>query len=220
MKKENIQKAYAASKSIYDDTLTQSKWWSRLYIKFFWGGVEDTCLAARVLKGIPPDFAGKLLDVPVGTGVFTAEKYKALPLADISCLDYSPDMLENARARFAAQGMKHITLLQGDVGALPFPSESFDIVLSMNGFHAFPNKEKAFAETARVLKKGGVFCGCYYIKGQSRRTDFIVRNILAKKGWFTPPFQTLEEVGETLSALYETVETGHEKAMVYFRCIK
>lgn len=30
-----IEKAYAASKNIYDDTLTQSKWWARLYINFF-----------------------------------------------------------------------------------------------------------------------------------------------------------------------------------------
>ena len=34
-------------------------------------------------------------------------------------------------------------------------ANSFDIVLSMNGFHAFPDKKKAFRETHRVLKPGG-----------------------------------------------------------------
>jgi ubiquinone/menaquinone biosynthesis C-methylase UbiE len=46
--------------------------------------------------------------------------------------------------------------MQGDVGNLKFSNETFDIVLSMNGFHAFPDKEKAFSETARVIKKGGI----------------------------------------------------------------
>jgi SAM-dependent methyltransferase len=38
------------------------------------------------------------------------------------------------------------------------------IVVSMNGFHAFPNKKKAFQETWRVLKPGGTFIACFYIK--------------------------------------------------------
>ena len=32
-------------------------------------------------------------------------------------------------------------------------NETFDMVLSMNGFHAFPDKDHAFQETWRVLKK-------------------------------------------------------------------
>jgi len=38
---------------------------------------------------------------------------------------------------------------------------SFDIVLSLNGFHAFPDKEAAYRETYCVLKPGGIFCGCF-----------------------------------------------------------
>ena len=36
--------------------------------------------------------------------------------------------------------------------------------------------EAAYAETSRVLKDGGIFCGCFYVKGSCRRTDwFIIR---------------------------------------------
>ena len=38
-------------------------------------------------------------------------------------------------------------------------SGSFDTVLSLNGFHAFPDKEAAYRETFRVLRPGGTFCG-------------------------------------------------------------
>lgn len=49
-------------------------------------------------------------------------------------------------------GLENVTFRQGDVGALPFDDASFDAVLSLNGFHAFPDKEAAYREVFRVLK--------------------------------------------------------------------
>ena len=57
--------------------------------------------------------------------------------------------------------LKNVTFRQGDVGALPYEDDTFDIVLSLNGFHAFPDKEAAYREVSRVLKSGGTFCGCF-----------------------------------------------------------
>ena len=217
---KKIVDAYKLSKNVYDDVLTKNKWWSKLYIHFFWGGVDDLMIAHHVLNMIPHDFAGTLLDVPVGTAVFTAEKYDLLPNAEITCLDYSSDMLMKARERFSKKNICNVMCKQGDVGELPFEEESFDIVLSMNGFHAFPDKNAAFKEIARVLKKDGLFCGCFYIKNESRRTDFIVNQVLAKKGWFTPPFFTMAQLREKLAQDYSKVDIKHDKAMVYFQCIK
>jgi ubiquinone/menaquinone biosynthesis C-methylase UbiE len=216
---ERVKNAYRASKSIYDDVLTQKMIWARLYISFIWG-VNDNSIAGNVLGYIPPGFSGKLLDVPVGTGVFTANKYKALPNAEITAVDYSPEMLEQAKTRFTALKLKNVKCERGDVGALPYDDASFDLVLSMNGFHAFPDKDAAFSETARVLKVGGMCCGCLYICGERRRTDFVVNRILAKKGWFTPPFWTKSELADILRRYYSSVDLWSEQAMAYFRCIK
>lgn len=220
MNKHNIKTAYAVSKNIYDDVLTQTKWWSKWYIWFFWGGVSDREIADKVLTMIPDNFSGKLLDVPVGTGIFTLDKYTALENAAITGVDYSEDMLLQAQKRFSGGKISNVACLQGDVGNLEFSNETFDIVLSMNGFHAFPDKAKAFSETARVLKQGGSFIGCFYVKGQCKRTDFIVSSFLAKRGWFTPPFQSLEELRTKLRAIYTQVEIGNQKSMAYFRCVK
>ena len=171
-----------------------------------------------MLSYIPDDFSGKLLDVPVGTAVFTHKKWEKLREAEIVCLDYSEDMLEQARKHMG--GMPHIRCIQGDVGNLPLPDESCDIVLSMNGFHAFPNKDKAFQETWRVLKTGGKFIACFYIKGEVGITDWLVKHILAKKGWFTPPFQTREGLKGILGKLYQDTEFYVDGAMVYFICHK
>lgn len=215
---DKIQDAYESSKNIYDGVLTQGNFFSRMYIKLFWSGTDDNEIARKVLSYIPDDFSGKLLDVPVGTAVFTQRKWSTLKNAHITCLDYSTDMLEQAKRRL--DGQAHINFIQGDVGNLQMDDESFDIVLSMNGFHAFPDKQKAFRETCRVLKSGGDFIACFYIRGKSKRTDWLVKNILAKKGWFTPPFQTEEELKNTLQKMYKEVELHVDGSMAYFHCVK
>lgn len=217
-KSDKINDAYRASKNIYDDVLTQGSLLSKAYIRFFWSGTDDNEIARRVLSYIPSDFSGELLDVPVGTAVFTENKWRALSGAKITCLDYSVDMLNQAKARLC--DCNHVTFVQGDVGNLQYKNETFDIVMSMNGFHAFPDKRKAFRETERVLKKGGTFIACFYIKGKSKRADWLVRNILSKKGWFTPPFPTEEQLLRILHKLYAEVEYHVDGSIVYFKCKK
>ena len=199
---DKIQNAYESSKNIYDDVLTQGNIFSKLYIKLFWNGTNDDDIAQKVLSYIPNDFSGNLLDVPVG----------------ITCLDYSMDMLKQAKKRF--DGYTHIKCIQGDVSYLKMNDESYDIVVSMNGFHAFPDKKKAFQETWRVLKPGGTFIGCFYIRGKSKRTDWLVNHILSKKGWFTPPFQTEEELRNILKEMYKQIDLHIDGSMVYFCCTK
>jgi ubiquinone/menaquinone biosynthesis C-methylase UbiE len=215
---DKIQEAYQASKNIYDDVLTQGSFLSRMYIKFFWSGTDDKEIAQRVLGYIPDDFQGTILDVPVGTAVFTEKKWKSLAEAKITCLDYSIDMIEQARERL--EGFPNITFIQGDVGNLPMNDSSFDIVLSMNGFHAFPDKNKAFNEIHRVLKPRGKFIACFYIKGKSAITDWLVKTILAKKGWFTPPFQTEEQLMNILGTMYKDIDINVDGSMVYYCCTK
>lgn len=217
---DKITSSYKASKDIYDDVLTQSSLFGRLYIKLFWQGVDDNKIAADLLRYIPDRFSGKLLDVPVGTGVFTCSKYKRMDNADITCLDYSEDMLEQAKGRFAKNDITNVTFMQGDVGALPFEDCTFDTVLSMNGFHAFPDKDRAFSEMTRVLKPGGKLIACFYIKGRSAVTDALVKNVLARKGWFTPPFDTSGMLMKRLERAYEVTNWHIRGSMVYFRAVK
>lgn len=215
---EKVKKAYQSSKNIYDDVLTQNSFWGKLYMKIFWSGVDDKEIAEKILSGIPDDFQGNLLDVPVGTAVFTKNKWNSLKNAQITCLDYSEDMLAQAKTKL--DNCKNVNLMQGDVGNLPFDDNSQDIVLSMNGFHAFPDKNKAYDEIFRVLKPSGTFISCFYIKSESKRTDWLVSAILSKKGWFTPPFQTFEEVKSTLESKYVDISLEKEGSMAYFTCTK
>ena len=213
----SINKAYHDSKNIYDDVLTQGSFLSKMYIKIFWNGTDDVQLANKLLSKIPDDFNGKILDVPVGTAVFTKNKWNSLKNSIITCLDISIDMLEKAKERI---NEPNINFIQGDVGNLPFEDNFFDIILTMNGFHSFPDKEKAFQEITRVLKKGGYLIGCFYIKGEAKITDWLVNSILSKKGWFSTPFYTKKEVEQLISSKYFDIDLNIDGSIVYFSCIK
>ena len=84
---DKIQNAYETSKNIYDDVLTQRNIFSKLYIKLFWSGTDDNDIARKGLSYVPDDFSGNLLDVPVGTAVFTENKWSSLKNAPIVILD-------------------------------------------------------------------------------------------------------------------------------------
>lgn len=218
--KDKISRSYKLSRNIYDDVLTHRKWWSKLYIKLFWNNVDDNEIAYKLLSRIPESFSGKLLDVPAGTAVFTYRKYKELENAEITCLDYSMEMLAWAKMRFEENANVNVEIVQGDVGALSFESESFDIVLSMNGVHAFPDKEKAYREIHRVLKNGGKLLASFYVQNESRISDALVKFVLAKKGWFSPPFETAASVYKKLMENYFIEDYCVQGAFVYFLATK
>ncbi len=208
--------------NLYDGIITRSTVLGKVMDGLIWG--LDAELSARwindALAPIPADFDRRLLEVPVGTGVLTMPLYASLPKSEITCLDYSEDMMANARNRASAMGLSNVVFVQGDVGALPFADESFDLVLSFNGFHAFPDKDAAFRETCRVLKPGGVFCGCFYIAGEFGRTDWFVKHMYVPKGFFTPPFETKQSLEARLRSLYSEAEVHTVRAEGIFRCVK
>lgn len=204
----------------YDDVLTARKRWSEFYMEKVWK-VDDNKIASDITVLIPKDFSGSLLDVPIGTSVFTWETYKNLPSARIVGLDYSQTMLEMARQRFMENNITHVDLIQGDVEDLPFENVTFDAVLSMNGLHTFQNKEKAFAEMFRVLKRGGWMCGCFYVKGERFPADFLVATILNRKGLFRAPHYTKEEAIALLKSYYgENLWFETRMSMLLFKGIK
>ena len=224
-RKEQIKSAYKLTgghASFYDGMMTYSTLAGKAICRIVWNmdGDKNLRYLEKALSGIPEDFSGKLLEVPVGTGVLTMPVYKDLPEAEITCLDYSADMMGAAKKRAEAAGIKNVSFRQGDVGSLPFENESFDIVLSLNGFHAFPDKEAAWRETYRVLKKGGTFCGCFYIQGGCKRTDRFIKKLYVPKGFFTPPFETEDSLWERLTGMYEEVSVSSVEGMGCFRCRK
>lgn len=223
-RKEVIRGAYrlTGGNSFYDGIITCSTTSGKAVCRLVWDMNKAECDAylEKALSGIPEHFSGRLLEVPIGTGVLTMPVYQTLPEANITCLDYSPDMMRQAREKANRLHLKNVTFRQGDVSELPYEDDVFDIVLSLNGFHAFPDKEAAYREVLRVLKLGGIFCGCFYVQGEYARTDWFIRHMYEKAGFFTPPYETVFSLRTRLERVYTEVCVGNLKSIAWFRCRK
>ena len=94
-----------------------------------------------------------VLDVACGTGNL------AIPAAKLGCIvtgaDIATNLLEQARIRAAAEGVT-AEFVEGDAEQLPFPSSSFDVVMSMFGAMFAPRPEFVAKELLRVCKAGGL----------------------------------------------------------------
>ena len=73
---------------------------------------------------------------------------------DVVATDYVPALLERARERAEAERLD-IEFREADAEALPFPDESFDVVVSTFGVMFTPDQDRAAAELLRVCKHGG-----------------------------------------------------------------
>jgi ubiquinone/menaquinone biosynthesis C-methylase UbiE len=213
---DRISRSYDSIASFYDDYITSSgpKW--KLVTLIAWGFSGDDQFTQQFLSLIPDDFDGLLMDVPVGTGIFTFKKYRKLEKAQIIAIDYSLGMLRKAQQVYAEHGIQNVTLIRGDVGNLPIDEARVDLCSSMNGFHAFPEKTLALREIAKTLKTDGRFMGCFYIRGKRKLTDLLVQKVLSKQGTFTAPFydeaETLSRFGEYFTAR----STANVKSIFYF----
>ncbi len=223
-RKEAIRGAYrlTGGSNFYDGMITCSTFSGKAVCRLVWdmNKAENDAYLEKAMAGIPENFSGKLLEVPVGTGILSMPLYQTLPQADITCLDYSSDMMGQAQEKAERLHLENVTFRQGDVGALPFADGAFDIVLSLNGFHAFPDKEAAYREVFRVLKSGGTFCGCFYVAGECKQSDWFVRHIYEKTGFFTPPYETVSSLKARLEGMYTDVDRGNLKSMAWFVCRK
>jgi ubiquinone/menaquinone biosynthesis C-methylase UbiE len=107
---------------------------------------EDLCEALDIRAG------QKVLDVAAGNG--NVALAAARRWGEVTATDYVPALLQRARARAEAEGLR-IDFREADAEALPFADESFDVVVSTFGVMFTPDQERAAAEMARVCRRGG-----------------------------------------------------------------
>ena len=82
-RKETIRGAYqlTGGNNFYDGMITCSTLSGKAVCRLVWdmNKAENDAYLEKALSGIPEHFSGKLLEVPVGTGILTMPLYKTLP---------------------------------------------------------------------------------------------------------------------------------------------
>jgi arsenite methyltransferase len=118
----------------------------------------------------------RVADVGSGTGtdlLLAARKVGASGAA--IGVDMTAEMRERAHAGARACGLDHVEVREGDATSLPLETASVDVVISNGVLNLVPEKDRAFAEIARVLRPGGrlqlgdIVTGC--VLSESIRRD-------------------------------------------------
>lgn len=223
-RQSKIAAAYSRTAKINDnDKPTPASFFMKMVFQFAFRASsdnEDISHKAEVLSWVPDNFSGKMLEVPCANGRNTIPYYKKWTSGEFVAIDYTDTQVELAKKNGLEAGLNNVNYIQGDVGNLNFKDEEFDIVYSWMGFHVFPDKESAFKETYRVLKKGGLFIGCFYIEGEVKRTDWFVKNVFVRQGTYTGPFETKDSLIKRLNSMYSSVEIKIYNSIVLFKCVK
>ncbi len=140
--------------------------------------IFTTMPAANLVRFAGVEPGQSVLDVACGTGVVSVTAARSG--AQVRALDLSPALLEHARKNAQIAGTK-IEFVEGDVEALPYADESFDVVLSQFGHMFAPRPDVAASEMLRVLRPGG------RIAFSTWPPDQILGRIFALVSRYTPP---------------------------------
>jgi ubiquinone/menaquinone biosynthesis C-methylase UbiE len=122
-----------------------ARWYDPLFEGVL-GGLR--AMAARV---VPPKKGMKVLDVGCGTGAQLAIYQQGG--CEVSGIDLSPPMLKVAKSKLGEKAV----LITGDAIRMPYPNDTFDLVLSSLFLHQInaPLRSAVLEETIRLLKPDG-----------------------------------------------------------------
>ncbi|UQX89912.1 class I SAM-dependent methyltransferase [Jatrophihabitans telluris] len=123
----------------------------------------------------------RALELGCGTGFFLLNLKLAGVLEEGHVTDLSPGMVEVAVRNGAGLGFD-IDGRVADAESLPYPDDSFDLVVGHAVLHHIPDVELALREVVRVLKPGGRFV---FAGEPTRFGDFVARRLSRLTWWAT-----------------------------------
>jgi SAM-dependent methyltransferase len=100
------------------------------------------------------------------------------PSGSVTCTDAVPEMVETARNEANRRGIRNIQFQQCTADSLPFPDNSFDVVVSRLGAMFFPDSHAAMQEMLRVAKPGGVLAFAVWHTSERNPFCYVVTNVM------------------------------------------
>jgi SAM-dependent methyltransferase len=97
-----------------------------------------------------------LLDVGCGPGTITAELAMLVTPGRVTALEHTAGALDLARAEIGRRGLDTVGFAVGDVQALDFPDDTFDVVHAHQVLQHVGDPVAALREMSRVTRPGGV----------------------------------------------------------------
>jgi arsenite methyltransferase len=113
-------------------------------------GVANPFSLGRLRRG------ERVLDLGSGAGTDSLVAAQMVaPDGLVRGVDMTPQMIAKARAAADELGAANVEFVEAEANLLPFPDDSFDVVISNGVIDLIPDKDAVFAEIHRVLAPGG-----------------------------------------------------------------
>jgi ubiquinone/menaquinone biosynthesis C-methylase UbiE len=161
-----------------------------------------------IFKHLPAAEDLRILELGCGTGIFWRLNGQKVPKSwRITLTDYSQGMLETTK-----QNLRGIDLaFDFEIARaedLPYPEDSFDIVIANLMLYHIADRNTALAGIARVLKTGGSFVASTYGRQNMLELNLLLDSYLKKIGKIKPhrdnPF-SLENGYQQLTPFFSKV---------------
>ncbi|MEV6198889.1 methyltransferase domain-containing protein [Streptomyces sp. NPDC051771] len=108
---------------------------------------------AGLVDFIAPDADAVCLDSACGTGIVA--RALAPRVRHVTALDTTPEMIAQGKTQADAEGVANVVFQQGDAARLPFPDDSFSLVVTRFSLHHVASPGAVAAELVRVCRPGG-----------------------------------------------------------------
>jgi len=136
------------------------------------GSAEHLAALAAGLLHVSPH-PERALDVGTGTGAGALLLAREFPRASVRGVDVSAEMVAKAKAKVGLDPDGRIAFKVADAARLPWPEESFDLVIQLN-------MPPFFAEVSRVLRPAGQVV---VATSSGERTPFFTPNAVLRRGF-------------------------------------
>lgn len=110
--------------------------------------------AGYLLEALRPHL--RILDIGCGPGTITADLAALVPDGHVTGLERAPEVLDRARAKAAGRGLTNVRFTVGDVHALDFPDDTFDVAHAHQVLQHVGDPVQALREMRRVTASGGI----------------------------------------------------------------
>ncbi len=119
-----------------------------------------------LIEWTTPRAGGYYLDVGASTALYARALKTAEPKAEVVAMDFSKQMLQEARLKSEAE-QANIYLLRADATQMPFFSKSFDGLVMGGTLNELPDPDRVLHEMRRILEDHGVVFMMHLIKSDS-----------------------------------------------------
>ena len=154
-----------------------------------------------------------VLDLGSGAGndVFIARQVVG-ETGKVIGVDFTDAMINKARKNAEKLKLNNVEFRYGDIEDLPVSDDSVDVVISNCVLNLVPDKEKTFAEIARVLKPGGHFAVSDIVTENAQVPKEIIDATSMYVGCISGALMKDEYIGHIKKAGFKNIEIRKEKS--------